>query len=95
MISFLESKNPTPRQKDQICGYQRQGVKGGGIEVRWSKGINFSHKINKHFRTAMYNVMTLANTAVQYIKKREKESSHSKQKHFFFFASPFYCIYVR
>lgn len=38
----MDLKGPqTYRERNQICGYQEQGIGGGGIGERWSKGTNF------------------------------------------------------
>ena len=36
------------RKRDQICGYQRQGVEGGELDESSQKEQTFSYKINKY-----------------------------------------------
>ena len=36
------------RKRDQICGYEKWGLEGGGIMWRQSKGKTFGYKINKY-----------------------------------------------
>lgn len=36
------------RKRDQICGYEKWGLEGGGIRWRQSRGKTFGYKINKY-----------------------------------------------
>lgn len=43
-----DKKKQTHTKSNQICGYQKQGVEGGGVMQRWSECTNSQSEPDKN-----------------------------------------------